>query len=731
MDRIDADKQAHATEHVGETTAPIERQPQAEKAKAKKSRSKKSPSKKSRSKKSPSEQAPDKAKLNETPLENDAPKISFPVVGIGASAGGLRALEDFFDNLPPNGGAAYVIIQHLSPDFKSLMKELLSQRTRMNVRRVTDGMKLEPNTIFLIPPGQNLRLQGDALHLTSQERDLVRHQPHFPIDLFFQSLAKECKEKAIGIILSGTGSDGTQGIQAISELGGIVMVQTPEDAEFDGMPRSAIATSLTDLVLPVDELARTTHQLVTSPNQRQELQQAAPNQTQIEKIISILDRHENIDFTQYKLSTVKRRINRRCMIAGYSNLEQYIEQLERSPHERTHLQNDMLITVTHFLRDPQAWQHIKTEVLPSLIKQAEDTRVLRIWVTACATGEEAYSIGILLKELIGSNPHGIETKIFATDIDPVALAKASAGIYSAATMRNLSQEQIDRFFTARGDRYEVTKALREMIIFANHNLTKDAGFTQIDLVSCRNVLIYMQPELQRHVLRNLHFSLKKDSFLFLGESENLGDLQKEFTIHHQTWKIYQKLRDVRLPLVDTYLSKARLNRKRLESLRGAKKTPRFDPLLAAAFKALLKERDATCFLVDRDNKLLHLCGDALHLLRLADGRASQDILKLVPEALELPLNTALHRARQQDSSVRYNHCTINDDAYNVSKVSLEVSQQKSATAGTFLLVMIEAQEDFSPTDIPEQFSADEDTAQYILQLQQELQSNRENLQATV
>ena len=662
----------------------------------------------------------------------DAEGSTFPVIGIGASAGGLRALEDFFDHLPHDGGAAYVVVQHLSPDFKSLMKELLEQRTKMSIRRVTDGMKIEPDTVFLIPPGQNLVLSGDVLRLTAQNRDSHR-QPHFPIDLFFQSLAKECQEKAMGIVLSGTGSDGTRGIQSIAEMGGIVMVQSPDTAEFDGMPLSAIATSLADLILPADELAKTTHQLVTSPNQRAELHQNATSKTQIQRIIAILERYENIDFTHYKPTTIKRRINRRCMIAGYPKLEDYIQYLEHSPAERGHLRNDMLITVTHFFRDPSAWHYIKTQVLPQIVNKAQaSSKSIRIWVTACATGEEAYSIAILLKELLGSNPEGVEVKIFATDIDPIALAKASSGVFPEATLRNLSNEQVERFFTPKDGNFEVTKALREMIIFANHNLTKDAGFTQIDLASCRNVLIYMQPDLQQQVLRSLHFSLKKDSYLFLGESENLGELQQEFTTKQQTWKIYQKLRDIRLPLLNNHLLQAKANRIRLQANLPAPKTPKFDPLLADAFKAMLRGRQATCFLVDRDNTLLHLCGDTLQLLRLSDGKASQDVLRLLPPSLQLPLNTALHRARNQEGVVRYSRCPVEDSDYKINSVSMEVSQQRSTQAGLFLMVIIEAEKNIEPsTFIEKKFTADEDTAQYIVQLQQELQTNRENLQATV
>ena len=682
--------------------------------------------------------------------------IAFPIVEIGASAGGLKAIEEFFDNMPADSGAAFVIIQHLSPDFKSLMSELLERRTQMDVRVATEGMPLAQNTVFLIPPGQNMHLNKHCLHLTPQERG-ISHQVNFPIDLFFQSSA-EGKERIISIVLSGTGTDGTQGIQSVSEAGGIVLVQDPITAEFDGMPRSAIATGIVDLVLPPHALANVTYQLATSPHQRQAFRahrDVKADNSQIQQIVGILEDRERIDFSQYKPNMLNRRIVRRSLVAGHSSLHSYIQELEKSADARATLRNDLLITVTRFFRDSAAWDFLQAEILPELIARATPDKPIRVWVTACATGEEAYSMAILLRELIEKSKRLIEAKIFATDIDHIALAKASAGVYSAAALSNLSLERRDRFFIQKGDQFEVSKSLREMIIFANHNLAQDAAFTQIDLVSCRNVLIYMEPALQQQVLRSLHFSLKLRSILFLGESENLGYLSEEFAERHRKWKIYQKLRDVRLLTKPRGLSTFTTNRLGIP-FASAPSYPRFDPLLESAFTALLGSRRATCFLVDRDGQLIHLCSDALKLLKVSTGRASQDAVRMLPESLQFALNTALHRARQQETQVIYRHCTVAEPEIEIELVTLEVNQQQSADVGSYSLVIIEPERELSAIEVSEQFASEQfasgqfasgqfaseqltseqfasgkATGQYIVQLQQELQMTQENLQATV
>ena len=665
--------------------------------------------------------------------QTDSSLGRLPVVGIGASAGGLKALEIFFENMPADSGAAFIVIQHLSPDLKSLMKELLERHTEMAVKVATEDIRLTPNTIFLIPPGQNMALVVDRLHLTSQDRG-DRHQAHFPIDLFFESLAIQGGPHTIAIVLSGTGSDGSRGIQTVSEAGGIIMVQDPSTAEFDGMPYSAIETGLAELVLPPSSLASTTYKLITSPEKRlafKKSQNSCLSSPKLQQIIDILKSCEDADFSQYKTTTLNRRITRRATVLGHSDLDSYILKLKSSEKERASLRNELLITVTRFFRDALAWEFLEREVLPSLIESATLERPLRIWITACATGEEAYSMAMLVQELLAKTDRSVDVKIFATDIDTLALAKASSGIYSAAALENLSSERREAFFQPKDGKFEVVRSLRETITFANHNLARDAAFTRIDLVSCRNVLIYMQFELQQRVLKNLHFALKVNGVLFLGKSENLGGLEKEFLVRQDKWKIYQKLRNVRLSMSPGSLSDFSNSKLVVQPKKRPPSISRFDPLIESALTGLLRNRKATCFLVDRANELIHLCGDALGLLKVSIGRASQDVVKMLPESLQFSLSTGLYRANQSESLITYRHCCITEDDFDVDTVSMEISRHQSLSAGSFLMVLIEEENETISSDCAGEFASDGESEQYVSQLQQELYATRESLQATI
>ncbi|MEO8496551.1 MAG: chemotaxis protein CheB, partial [Planctomycetota bacterium] len=470
------------------------------------------------------------------------------VVGIGASAGGLQPLQEFFGSMPQDSGLAFVIVQHLSPEFKSLMNELLSQHTNMAMHRVEHGMPLEPNSIYLIPPKKNLSVSDDKLVLTDQ--DLTRGHPlNFPIDIFFISLAGSLGERAMGVILSGTGSDGTRGVRAINEVGGVVLVQDPDSAEFDGMPRSVIATGLADYVLPPRELARAIYEYATNaPGGVIQTATETPSETILRKITALIARDQRVDFSQYKPSTLGRRIERRRVISGCCSVEAYVDLLEESEEERAALRKDLLINVTAYFRDPEAWSYLEREIVPRLIAETKESDELRIWVTACSTGEEAYSLAMLVQEAMETAGKSLDVKIFATDIDDTALQKAAAGVYPEGISEDVSPQRVARFFKKQGHSYHVIRQLREMMIFAVHNLTRDPPLTRMQLVTCRNLLIYMQPQLQQQVLSTLHFALKTKGVLFLGSAETVGDLQVEFSTLQQKWRMFEKKREVRLPL---------------------------------------------------------------------------------------------------------------------------------------------------------------------------------------
>ncbi|MCC0177018.1 response regulator [Waterburya agarophytonicola K14] len=660
-----------------------------------------------------------------------SPQPDFFVVGIGASAGGLRALEKFFEHIPTDSNAAFVVIQHLSPDFKSLMKELLERRTSMAIYRVTEGMTLQPHSIYLIPPGKNLVLEERQLRLLEQETR-TRNGLNFPIDIFFKSLAGNQSARAIGIILSGTGSDGTNGLRAIYEAGGMTMVQEPKTAEFDGMPQTAIATGIVDRVLPPAQLARTVYQLVNSPSSLEKDSTDLlnlSNNSNLQRIIEILAQQEQIDFSHYKTTTLARRVYRRYLISGCENIEDFIGLLKNSTQERAILRGDLLIGVTQFFRDRPVWNFIENTIIPQLIAQAEPYEEIRCWVTACATGEEAYSLAILLDEAVDKSDKPVRFKIFATDINKTALEKANQGIYSQSIVNDISPERLKQYFVSKDNSWQIARKLREKLLFAPHDLTKDAGFTRMNFISCRNVLIYLQSELQQYVLRNLHFSLVSRGILLLGEAESLGYIESEFETLYQKGKIYQKLRDIKLN------TSIRGIDKNSHFLLSANQTPtirsnHLEPILNKAFSLFLAKYKATCFLVDREYRLFHTFNDSMKLIKMPSGRATTDITKLIVGDLQLPLITALHRAKRERSPISYLGIKTENETrrYNLK---VEVTYQESNTvADDFFTIVIQNDETIQLFS-GERFKADTQASHRIVNLEDELQQTRENLQAVI
>ena len=657
---------------------------------------------------------------------------SFFVVGIGASAGGLKALEEFFDNMPVNSGAAFIVIQHLSPDFKSLMKELLSRRTRMEVHRVEEGMAIAPNNVYLIPPGKNLRITHGVLYLSEQESRKVHGVISFPINIFFNSLAESYGEQAVGMVLSGTGSDGTQGLQTIKQRGGIVLVQDPATSEFDGMPQNAIATGIVDRVLPPAELAQLLYEYLNSPLDLKldRAQSLLIDSRKIKRVADILVEHGQLDFTQYKKTTVSRRIHRRCLILCCANIDEYIKLLKTSEEERNILSNELLINVTRFFRDPAAWSYLESAVIAPLIEKTKQGGELRFWVTACSTGEEAYSLGILIDETMAKFDRKLKIKIFATDVDAHALEKAALGSYAETISLDLSPSRIEKYFIERDGKYQVTRQLREMMIFAPHNLTKDAGFTRMHLITCRNMLIYLEPEFQQQVIRNIHFSLQPNGMLFLGEAENLGDLEEEFITIDKKWKIYQKRRDVRLPFLVKNLSKNRTSL-RLSAVPTAHKSG-YEPMLEETLKTILGDRQALCLIINREHELLHVYGNSEGILSVPQGKLSREVINMVVPALKLPLNTALHRARKEIKPVLYTGIQLNPKQPDSHYVSLKVTYRESnKLTGDFLVVNIETDSKPLIANTGTPFKLDTEASQRIAQLEFELNQTSENLQAVI
>ncbi|MEO0984509.1 MAG: PAS domain-containing protein [Cyanobacteria bacterium J06639_14] len=664
---------------------------------------------------------------------------NFFVVGIGASAGGLRSLEEFFENMPTDSGAAFVVIQHLSPTHKSMMHELLERYTSMAIYPVEDTMALAPDSIYLIPPGMNMVVRDRILYLSAQDRHQGRIQPHYPIDIFFESLAQDCQTHAMGVVLSGTGSDGSQGLMTLHEQGGIAMVQDPTTAEFDGMPQSALLTGVVDRVLAPRDLACSIHQLIhlslrMSP--RDALDMGNRLQTDVatnhlQRIAQILSTDGRLDFSLYRPSTLSRRIQRRCLVTGFHDFDAYIQHLEQSATEQFHLRNDLLINVTRFFRNREAWDYLETTVIPQIFQQARPGELLRFWVTACSTGEEAYSLAILLDEARQRINQSLQLKIFATDIDEVALGQASVGQYTQNIIKDLSAARLQQYFIANEQGYQVNRSLRQLLIFSTHNLIQDAMFTNMHFVSCRNILIYLQPSLQQKVCQSLHFALKVQGILFMGESESLGPLENEFAPLNRKWNIYRKQRDVKLSVASTG---------KRDPLRAMPYSPvsqastaefQFEPLMSSIAKRILEHYQTTCFVVAADHTLRHVVADPLKLLQVPDGKITNQITSMLPAALHIPLNTALHRAKQVWETIEFKDIPLSV-ANQTQYVQVRVTQQSQGEMSRLLIIEIQGQtETYRPQVETLHEAADTAVAAYVRQLENELQLTRQNLQTTI
>ena len=653
------------------------------------------------------------------------------VVGIGASAGGLNALDELFDHLPSDSGAAYVVIQHLSPDYKSLMKELLERHTDMTIYRIKEGMELQPNSVYLIPPGQNLLVSGKTLHLQKRKQDRNdRYELNFPIDIFFDSLAKNYQEKAIGVILSGSGTDGTKGLKKIKEAGGLAFVQEASTAEFDGMPRSAISSTMVDSILPLKDLAEIIYNCIIGDPEAHSIklqEEDLLSDRVLRRISGILMEQENLNFAHYKARTISRRIHRRFLIRGLNDIKEYVELLENDVEERNSLCKDLLINVTSFFRDAEAWLSIENTVLPAIIEQAEPHQELRFWVAACSTGQEAYSLAILIHEAIQLSDKPLTVKMFATDIDRAALEIASAGKYPLSIAEEIPHTKLNRYFIAQDNCYQVTRTLREMIIFSYHDLTKDAGFTRMNLVSCRNALIYMQSSLQDKVVRDLHFALVHRGTLFLGEAETPGSFGSEFYPLNKKWKLYQKRRNVRLPINVRHSFRA-IPRHSLSS--KVKPDQYFqESVKEKTLKSILQADKAIALAINRENQLLYVCGDAQHIFKTPDGEVTRDITKMVVLPLQLPLNTAIHRAKKKKEPVAYRNIKLNI-ASAIYQINLQVFPPDADSHDDLFIIKIEPEE--TPSMLPvEEFETNTQAQQRINELELELQYTRENLQAIV
>ena len=477
-----------------------------------------------------------------TPRKPPVPRPgSFPIVGIGASAGGLEAFTQLLGALPVDTGLALVLVQHLAPQHESMLTALLSHATKLPVHEARDGMRVAPNHIYVIPPNTNLAVLHGRLSLMPRTEARGRH---LPVDFFFRSLAADMKERSIGVILSGTASDGTEGLRVIKAEGGLTFSQDEKSAKYDGMPHSAIAAGVVDFVLPPEGIARELARLGRHPYIAQPAAKAEDplpeSDGELSKVFILLRSATGVDFSFYKPPTLRRRIARRMALHKIGSLAHYVRFLRQTPHEVDALYQDLLINVTSFFREPEAFEVLKRRVFPRLLKDRQAQTPIRVWVPGCSTGEEAYSIAIALLECLGHKGAGVPVQVFATDVSERAIDKARAGIYPAGIGADVSPARLRRFFAGHDGGFQISKAVRDVCVFARQDVTKDPPFSRLDVISCRNLLIYLGPVLQKRVIPTFHYALKQGGVLLLGGSETIGGFADLFTLADSRHKLYTR-----------------------------------------------------------------------------------------------------------------------------------------------------------------------------------------------
>jgi len=677
------------------------------------------------------------------PSGRDAP--GFPIVGIGASAGGLAAFEAFFSGMPAgtDPGMAFVLVQHLAPDHKSILSELVKRYTRMEVFQVADGVAVRPNCAYIIPPNRDMAFLNGTLQLLEP---VAPRGQRLPIDFFFRSLAQDQGERAIGIVLSGTGSDGTQGVRAIKGGGGMAMAQEPKSTEYDGMPRAAIATGLVDFVLPPAEMPAQLIAYAARVFGKISLPAAPPApkaEDALKKIFVLLRAQTGHDFSQYKRSTFVRRVERRMAVHQIERLAEYARYLHQTPADVEALFRDLLIGVTGFFRDPQAFGALQEQAIPRLFAGKPTGAPIRVWVPGCSTGEEAYSLAILLQERMEELKQNFKVSVFATDIDRHAIESARAGVYPASIAADISPERLARFFSQEPDAssYRIQKGIRDKIIFSEQDVIKDPPFSKLDLISCRNLLIYMGGELQKKLLPLFHYALNPDGVLFLGTSETVGDFVDLFATIDRKSKLYQRREAAagsylpgppRLPSEDGPVSRP------FGKAPGESKLP----VREIAERALLDRCAPPSALVNERGHIFYVHGRTGKYLEPAPGEADMNILKMAREGLRRELIAALHKAVTLKEPVRHAGLRVKTNGdftcVNLSVQPVAAGPDSEAAAKLFLVIFEDA-----PAAEPERFEpaaaldagveADEnptDVDARIAALKQELRAKEEHLQTT-
>lgn len=673
-----------------------------------------------------------------SPQQQGEQKELFPIVGIGASAGGLEAFTQLLNHLPADTGMGFVLVQHLNPQQKSLLTEILSRTTQMAVTEAEEGMVVEPNHVYVIPPNVTMTIDQGVLKLKPREKT---HGLSMTVDSFFFSLAEDLGNKAIGVVLSGGDGDGTRGLERIKAAGGITFAQCEESAKVSSMPNTAIASGYVDFILTPQQIAQKLANISTHPyiNHLTALKAAEvmPEETDaLLKIFQILRAATGVDFTHYKQTTLKRRIQRRMMLYRLDNLEDYLHYLQDKPGEVNALYQDVLITVTNFFRDPEAFEALKTQVLPVIINKRKTDDPIRIWVAGCSTGEEAYSIAICLLECLTNKALNIPIQIFATDINEVAIDKARSGIYKPNQVAEISPERLQRFFVHVEGGYQISKAVREHCVFARQNLISDPPFSRLDLITCRNVLIYLGSVVQKKVVPIFHYGLKPTGFLMLGTSETVGEFTDLFTVVDKKYKIYARKMSTNRLAIDLIASNYPLKTPNLQII-GNEGSCNDVEIQKEADQIVLNQFAPVGVIVNNELEILQFRGQTSPYLQPAPGKPSFNLLKMAKEELRLDLRSSIHQAKIQGVAIKKEGIKIPHDNL-VRLVNIDIIPFKSAgNEEDFLLILFEdkATAVSSASPVSSNVESKEGTTssyeQEISVLQQELTSTKDYLQSII
>lgn len=657
---------------------------------------------------------------------------NFPIVGIGASAGGLEALEGFFSHVPPKPNMAFVVIQHLAPKHKSVMDSLLKRRTQMNVLAAEDGRKIEPNCVYLNPPDKDVAIMDGTLHLIEP---VERHGIRLPIDYFFRSLAQDQREKAICIVLSGTASDGTLGVRAIKGEGGMAMAQEEKQAQYDSMPKSAIDTGLVDFILPVEKMSEelmryAKHPYIKAPEKITSAEEKF--ETTLSKIFLAVRAATGHDFSNYKQSTTRRRIQRRMAVHQIDDITDYLRYLQQNPAEVGVLDKDLYIRVTSFFRDPDAFNALNQKVILGLLKGKQPETPLRIWVPGCASGEEPYSIAIIFTEAMEILKKHFDIQIFATDIDAESIERARGATYPESIAADVSDGRLKHFFKKEENTYRLKKKIRDMVVFAVQNLIKDPPFSKLELVSCRNLLIYMDIDLQKKIFPLFHYTLNEGGFMFLGPSESIGGFADLFASVDNKWKIYKRKAPVVAKIagyVPPPFYEAAFGRRRVEAGNEVAGTK----IRQLAEKVILEHYAPSCVLIDEKYNILYFHGKTDTFLSPPTGEASFNILDMIRDDLRYRLGAILHQAIKQKKAVVAEGLQIEcDDGLLIVDLQVKPLMKPEAMQG---LIMVTFETKKPPEKrgkkkkVPE--AEEGKIGARVMSLEQELQSTKEYLQTTV